>query len=70
MSWTEKNKERLDLLKKMTWTEKNKESLDLLISMDKDILFDLVNQQKKLSDLILRYRVELACFERCREDIL
>lgn len=53
----------------MTWTEKDKERLDLSISLTKSLLESALEEQRINSERILRLRIELACFEHCREEI-
>ena len=54
----------------MTWSQKDIERLDLSISVLKDVIAERVEHQKEVAESILRLRVELACLEHCREEVV
>jgi len=54
----------------MTWSEKDKERLEKSIAGLKSFIEFKIEEQRKLSKEIISLRLELACLEHCREEIL
>lgn len=54
----------------MTWSEKDKERLELSISALKSLIEHEVEKQRQLSEHIIMLRLELACLEHCKEEVL
>lgn len=54
----------------MILSEKDKERLDLTISVLKSIIDERIQHLNVVAEEINRYRVELACLEHCREEVV